>query len=82
MKAKIDFKFLSYEEKQSSKGNNYCNIACLVGADVEKLYFPYNGQDCALQEIEPMTSCVGTLEIKKDKWGVHVTLVDFEEVEQ
>lgn len=80
MKTQINFKFLGYEEKQSSKGNTYCNISILQGADMEKLYFPFSSVDCALQKIEPLTDCKGTLEIKKDRYGIHLTLTSFEEV--
>ena len=77
MKTQINFKYVGSEKKTSKNGNAYYNIAILQGVDIEKLYYPYE----ELEDIKEFSECVGELEIKKDKWGTHITLNDFKVVE-
>ena len=74
MKATIEFKYVSHEQKTSSKGNTYNNICILQGVDLQKVYYPQEELPCNVQSLQ---NCKGTIEIKTTKFGTNITLVDF-----
>lgn len=74
MKATINFKYVSSEKKTSAKGNTYNNICILQGVDLQKIYYPQENLPC---EITSLQDCVGEIEIKVNKFGTSITLVDF-----
>ena len=74
MKATIKFKYVSSEQKTSSKGNVYNNICILQGVDLQKIYYPYEELPCELNSLQ---DCQGEIEIKTTKFGTNITLTNF-----
>lgn len=74
MKATINFKYVSHEQKTSSKGNIYTNICILQGVDLQKVYYPQEKLPC---EVQSLQNCEGTIEIKTNKFGTNITLTNF-----
>lgn len=74
MKATIEFKYVSHEQKTSSKGNIYNNICILQGVDLQKVYYPYEKLPCTINSLQ---NCKGEIEIKTNKYGTNIVLNDF-----
>lgn len=77
MKVEIVGKYFGCETKKSEKGNTYQNVGIIQGIDTYKLYYPSEKEI----KIEPFTDIRCTLDITKDKWGTHFTLVDWKIVD-